>query len=64
MPLGGLQFQAHLFSDSTQEAKKEVQAFSPTLAGRKAMTTATMTPADIADELVSLLAEEKGKVSK
>ena len=44
--------------------KKEVQAFSPTLAGRKAMTTATMTPADIADELVSLLAEEKGKVSK
>ena len=42
--------------------KKEVQAFSPTLAGRKAMTTATMTPADIADELVSLLAEEKGKV--
>ena len=44
--------------------KKEVQAFSPTLAGRKAMTTATMTPADIADELVSLLAEEKGKVSE
>lgn len=39
--------------------KKEVQAFSPTLAGRKAMTTATMTPADIADELVSLLTEEK-----
>ena len=39
--------------------KKEVQAFSPTLAGRKAMTTASMTPADIADELVSLLAKEK-----
>lgn len=39
--------------------QKEVQAFSPTLAGRKAMTTASMTPADIADELVSLLAKEK-----
>ena len=39
--------------------KKEVQAFSPSLAGRKAMTTALMTPADIADELVSLLDEEK-----
>ena len=39
--------------------KKEVQAFSHSLAGRKAMTTASMTPADIADELVSLLAEEK-----
>ena len=39
--------------------KKEVQAFSPSLAGRKAMTTALMTPADIADELVSLLDEQK-----
>ena len=39
--------------------KKEVQAFSLTLAGRKAMTTASVTPADIADELVSLLAEER-----
>jgi hypothetical protein len=43
--------------------KKEVQAFSPTLAGRKAMTTATMTPADIADELVSLLTEDKEKLN-
>lgn len=39
--------------------KKEVQAFSPALAGRKAMTTASMTPADIADELVLLLGEGK-----
>ena len=44
--------------------KKEVQAFSPTLAGRKAMTTATMTPADIADELVSLLTEEKERLNE
>lgn len=43
--------------------KKEVQAFSPTLAGRKALTTASMTPADIADELVSLLAEEKRQLT-
>ena len=43
--------------------KKEVQAFSPTLAGRKAMTTATMTPADIADELVSLLTEDKEQLN-
>lgn len=39
--------------------RKEVQAFSPTLAGRKAMTTASMTPADIASELVVLLKEER-----
>lgn len=43
--------------------KKEAQAFSPTLAGRKAMTTATMTPADIADELVSLLTEDKEQLN-
>ena len=43
--------------------KKEVFDFSPTLAGRKAMTTATMTPADIADELVSLLTEDKEKLN-
>ena len=43
--------------------KKEVQAFSPTIAGRKAMTTASMTPADIADELVSLLMEEKEQLN-
>ncbi len=43
--------------------KKEVQAFSPTLAGRKAMTTASMTPADIADELVSLLTEEREQLN-
>lgn len=36
-------------------SKKEVQDFSPTLAGRKAMTTGNMTAAEIADELVKLL---------
>ena len=35
--------------------KKEVFNFSPTLAGRKAMTTDNMKPADIADELMVLL---------
>ena len=43
--------------------KKEVQAFSPTLAGRKAMTTASMTPTDIADELVLLLTEEREQLN-
>ena len=38
--------------------KKEVHDFSPTLAGRKAMTTDNMTPADIAEELASLMKEE------
>lgn len=36
-------------------SKKEVQDFSPTLAGRKAMTTGNMTAAEIADELLKLL---------
>ena len=35
--------------------KKEVLDFSPALAGRKALTTASMTPSDIADEVLSLL---------
>lgn len=35
--------------------KKEVEDFSPSLALRKALTTDNMTPADIAEELVSLL---------
>jgi hypothetical protein len=39
--------------------KKEVFNFSPTLAGRKAMTTDNMKPADIADELMVLL---RGKI--
>lgn len=36
-------------------SKKEVHDFSPTLAGRKAMTTGNMTAAEIADELVKFL---------
>lgn len=39
--------------------KVEVQDFSPSLVGRKALKTSDMTPSDIADELVSLLSEEK-----
>lgn len=35
--------------------KKEVQDFSPTLAGRLALSTAIMTPAEIADELRKIL---------
>lgn len=35
--------------------KKEVMAYSPVIASKLAMTTATMTPAEIAAELVSLL---------
>lgn len=35
--------------------KTEVQSFSPSLAGKMAMSTAIMTPAEIADELVKLL---------
>lgn len=41
--------------------KAEVQDFSPSLAGRKALLTSEMTPSDIAGELVLLLSEEKGK---
>jgi TIR domain. len=42
--------------------KDEVQAFSPTLAGRKAMNTAMFTIKEIADELINLLgkADEVG----
>lgn len=35
--------------------KKEVMDYSPTIAGRLAMTTASMTPKEIADELLKLL---------
>jgi len=35
--------------------KKEVQEFSPALAGRKALSSVMMTPAEIAEELVKLL---------
>lgn len=38
--------------------KKEVQDFSPTLSGRKALTTAIMTPSEIAEEFVKLLQVE------
>jgi len=41
-------------------SKKEVQDFSPALAGRKAMTTGNMTAAEIADELVKLLPDREG----
>ena len=37
--------------------KKEVMEYSPIIAGRLAMTTASMTPKEIADELVELLKE-------
>lgn len=40
--------------------KKEVQDFSPSLAGRKALTTATMTPAEIGQELIQLLNIDDG----
>lgn len=39
--------------------KDEVQAFSPTLAGRKAMSTAMFTKREIAEELEKLLASIK-----
>ena len=42
--------------------KAEVQDFSPSLAGRKALITSEMTPSDIADELVSLLGLENKSV--
>ena len=37
--------------------KKDVMDYSPLIAGRKALTTALMTPGEIADELVQLLSE-------
>jgi hypothetical protein len=36
-------------------SKKEVQDFSPTLAGRLALSTSMMTPKEIADELRKIL---------
>ena len=39
--------------------KSEVQKFSPSLAGRKAMTTGIMTAGEIADELVKLLSNRE-----
>lgn len=39
--------------------KSEVQKFSPSLAGRKAMTTGIMTASEIADELVKLLSNRE-----
>ena len=45
-------------------SKKEVQDFSHTLAGRKAMTTGNMTAAEIADELVKLLPTHKEEASE
>ena len=36
--------------------KKEVMAYSPIIASRLAMTTASMTPSEIAEELAKLLA--------
>ena len=35
--------------------KKQVISFSPIVANRKAMTTASMTPQEIAQELIKLL---------
>jgi len=45
-------------------SKKELQEFSPSLAGRKAMTTGNMTAAEIADELVKLLPNRESAASK
>lgn len=36
-------------------SKKEVQDFSPTLAGRMALNSAMMTPNEIAEELIKIL---------
>ena len=38
--------------------KKEVLNFSPIIANKKAMSTAMMTPQEIAEELIKLLPEE------
>ena len=40
--------------------KKQVMDFSPIIAGKLAMTTASMTPEEIADKLVELLQEDTG----
>ncbi len=39
--------------------KKQVMEFSPMIASKKALTTATMTPEDIAEEMKKLLSEEE-----
>ena len=44
--------------------KSEVQKFSPSLAGRKAMTTGMMTADEIADELVNLLSSQENSVNE
>jgi hypothetical protein len=43
--------------------KKDVMVYSPIIAGRLAMTTANMTPKEIADELLVVLDSEKTEVS-
>ena len=44
--------------------KSEVQKFSPSLAGRKAMTTEIMTAGEIADELVKILPSRENAVNE
>ena len=44
--------------------KSEVQKFSPSLAGRKAMTTEIMTAGEIADELVKLLSNRENTANE
>jgi hypothetical protein len=44
--------------------KSEVQKFSPSLAGRKAMTTGIMTAGEIADELVKLLSNRENPANE
>lgn len=44
--------------------KNEVQKFSPSLAGRKAMTTEMMTAGEIADELVKLLPNQENATNE
>jgi hypothetical protein len=41
--------------------KKEVQEFSPTLAGRKALNSSMMTPEEIANELINILKMQSTK---
>lgn len=44
--------------------KKEVMEYSPIIAGKLAMTTASMTPQEIAGKLKELLDEDNDKKSK
>lgn len=41
--------------------KNEVMAYSPIIASKLAMTTATMTPQEIAEELCKMLNDGKGE---